>query len=161
MNDISAQLIENGKAVHAYLGVDLGADTVTVDGVTRHGVKIANVRPGTPAAAAGLKVGDVITAIDGNPTREVASLMAWVRSYSPGQEITLNVVRGDEVIDMTLALGVFDDATAQSPSEEQGGQQLQPEDPYYQDPTDPYGQGGIPPELKDLLENGGGLWESQ
>jgi putative serine protease PepD len=143
VKDISAQLIDQGKAQHAYLGVELGPATVTVDGVTRHGVEILAVRSGTPAASSGLKVNDVITAIDGNPTRESESLMAWVRSYSPGQEITLNVVRGDEALDIELALGVYDDAAAQDPSQQNPSQQdPNQQDPSQQDPNqqDPYSE---------------------
>jgi S1-C subfamily serine protease len=52
---VASQLISSGKAQHAFLGVSLAA------GSTR----VAEVRAGTPADQAGLKVGDVVTAIDG------------------------------------------------------------------------------------------------
>ena len=51
------QLIASGKAEHAYLGVSLDASAVNA--------RLAGTRSGTPARQAGLKAGDVVTALDG------------------------------------------------------------------------------------------------
>ena len=55
---IAAALIDNGSVEHAYLGVAIDDSTSTA------GARLAEVRPGTPAARAGLKSGDVITKFD-------------------------------------------------------------------------------------------------
>jgi putative serine protease PepD len=137
---IAPQLIDKGTAEHAYLGVSLETGTVTYDGVTRQGAKVAQVWPDTAAQAAGLEVGDVIVAVDGHPTTELASLTAWVRSYSVGQEVRLLVVRGGSAIEVPVTLGVQDAAQALTEDEGTPGQQL-PSDPngqwedfYFEDP---------------------------
>ncbi|MDR0366431.1 MAG: trypsin-like peptidase domain-containing protein [Bifidobacteriaceae bacterium] len=128
---IAPQLIEKGSAEHAYLGVTLVAKTVTYDGVTRQGAAIDRVWPGTAAEEAGLRAGDVIVAVDGHATTEVASLTAWVRSYSVGQEVSLLVVRDGKALELPVTLGAQD--ASQLPGEE-----LLPQP----DPTYPQGDGG-------------------
>jgi putative serine protease PepD len=134
---VAPQLIEDGKARHALLGVTLKTTTVTFDGETRQGVEVDSVSPGEAAEAAGLKAGDVIIAIDGHPTPENASLQAWVRSMVPGQEINLLVVRDSKPMDIKATLGAQDTAAA-APNEMPG------EDPNQgpEQPTDPYDQWG-------------------
>jgi putative serine protease PepD len=142
---IAPQLVDKGSAEHAYLGVELLANTVTYDGTTRQGARVELVRPDTAAAAAGLKEGDVIVAVDGYPTTEPASLMAWVRSYSVDQEVVLLVVRDSKAIEVKAVLGAQDPAQAQT-EEQQAPQQQQPGYPnegdqyYYDDPFGLFGQ---------------------
>ncbi len=62
---IAKQLIDNGAAAHAYLGVTPQDGSASDGSATRAGAEVTSVGDGTPAAAAGLKVGDVIIAVDG------------------------------------------------------------------------------------------------
>jgi PDZ domain-containing protein len=57
------------------------------------GVQIDTVLPGTPAAAAGVRCGDVITAVDSVPTDDVAALTTALQSYRVGQVVTLTLQR--------------------------------------------------------------------
>ena len=59
---------------------------------------------GSPAEAAGLKEGDVITAIDGKPTREGSALTGFVRQYSADDQVTLTVIRDGEELQMPVTL---------------------------------------------------------
>ncbi len=107
---IAAQLIASGKAEHAYLGVGVASVPEAVAGqlgVTA-GVAVTDVRPGTPAAGAGLRAatgestvdgqayptgGDVITAVDGNALSSAAELQSAIDAHRPGDTIALTVRR--------------------------------------------------------------------
>jgi membrane-associated protease RseP (regulator of RpoE activity) len=78
----------------------------------KDGARIAEVEPGTPAQAAGLRPGDVILAVDGAPVGEGhPDLTARVLEYEPGDEIQLRVRRGAGELEIEVILGaraVFD-----------------------------------------------------
>jgi putative serine protease PepD len=101
---IAPELIQNGSAQHAYLGVSLEDATATYDGKTVNGVKISGTVAGSPAEAAGLKTGDVVVGVNGQPTTSPASLMAWVRSFTVGQVVKLTVVRDGKAVDLNATL---------------------------------------------------------
>ena len=89
-----------GKVVeHAYLGVTVG------DSASGTGAEIGTVRAGGPAAAAGLKSGDVITAIDGATIANANKLTAAISSHQPGESIHLTVTRGGSTLTITVKLG--------------------------------------------------------
>src|SRR5690606_30686300 len=66
-SNIGEQLIADGEADHAFLGVSLKDGTATADGVTRRGAEVAQVVADSPAQEAGLRTGDVIVAIGEQP----------------------------------------------------------------------------------------------
>ncbi|MDR1824299.1 MAG: trypsin-like peptidase domain-containing protein [Bifidobacteriaceae bacterium] len=107
--NVSSQLIENGTAEHPYLGVTAQDSRITVDGVTRSGAELMQVQNGTPAADAGLKNGDVILSVDGNNITGSTSLTAWIRSYLPGDTVTLSIYRNGDVEEVTATLTVRED----------------------------------------------------
>ena len=82
--------------------VDGGAQA---DGVLRAGAEVGSVEQGSPAANAGLKQGDVITAISGKSTNQAAALIGFVRQYSAGDDVALTVIRDgkSQEIKVTLA----------------------------------------------------------
>ncbi|MDT7757169.1 MAG: putative serine protease PepD [Mycobacterium sp.] len=80
---IADELIQNGTAAHASLGVQVTGDA-TVDGA-----KIADVTSGGAAAAAGLPAGVVVTKIDDRVIASRDALVAAVRSKAPGDHVTL------------------------------------------------------------------------
>lgn len=108
--DIAEQLIANGVAEHAYLGVTLQEGTATVDGVTRTGAQIVEVQQGTPAAEAGLQPGDVIVGIDDHTVGSAEALTGYVRQYAAGDEVTLTVVRDGESIEVDVTLATREES---------------------------------------------------
>ena len=94
---IATQLISTGKAEHAYLGVSIDA--------TASAARIAEVRPSTPAQRAGLKAGDVVTAVDGKSIASGDDLTRAIDSHKPGDTITLEYRRGgsEHSVDLKLA----------------------------------------------------------
>ena len=84
------QLLAGGGVEHAYLGVGLA------ELESGEGVEVSEVRPGTPAAEAGLEAGDVVTAVDGDAVSSPADLQTAIDAKRPGDAVTLTVVRDGE-----------------------------------------------------------------
>jgi putative serine protease PepD len=80
---IADELIQNGIASHASLGVQVGNDAGS------DGAKIVEVTSGGAAAAAGLPSGVVVTKVDDRPIGSADALVAAVRSKAPGDKVTL------------------------------------------------------------------------
>lgn len=102
---VTKSLIETGKATTPFLGVSTTDGVGDVDGQSVVGAKIEEITSGSPAEKAGLKAGDVITAMDGVPITGSVSLAARVRSEQVGDEVTIDVSRGTsaEQIKVTLS----------------------------------------------------------
>ena len=81
VRSVAGQLISSGKAEHAYLGVSLSSGSTTA--------RVAEVRDGTPAARAGLKAGDVITALDGKSVASSGELESAIGAHKPGDSVSL------------------------------------------------------------------------
>jgi putative serine protease PepD len=102
---IADELIADGTADHAWLGVSLSDGSGTADGSTRQGAQVEQVTPGTPAEQAGQQAGDVITGVDGESVTGAESLTAQVRERAPGDEVTLAVMRDGQLVDVAAVLG--------------------------------------------------------
>ena len=132
VKNIAAQLVDDGTAEHAFLGVSLSDGTATADGVTRRGAVVESVSDGSPAAAAKLQEKDTIVAIDGKAVGGAESLTAYVRALPSETKVTLTVVRDGKSSDVDVTLAV----RKESASSEQAPQQQAPQqqDPQQQDP---------------------------
>ena len=82
-----------------FLGVSLEARS---DGGV--GSIIATVQPGSPAETAGIEVGDIVIAVDGEPVNGQAGLVAAIRDRNPGDTITIDLVRDGERLSVTATL---------------------------------------------------------
>lgn len=102
--NVSSQLLEGKKVAHAQIGVRVG-NFLGDDGITGIGAEIKDVTPDGAADKAGLKDGDVITAVNGAliPTSE--ALVASVRGFNPGEKVTLSYTRGGEKGEVEVTLG--------------------------------------------------------
>jgi putative serine protease PepD len=80
---VAAELIATGRASHGLLGAQVSSD------MTTRGAKIVDVTPGSPAAAAGLTPGAVVTKVDGHVIANGNALQATVQSRAPGSAVTL------------------------------------------------------------------------
>ncbi|MGA9859744.1 MAG: trypsin-like peptidase domain-containing protein [Solirubrobacteraceae bacterium] len=95
---IAAQIIGGHKIQHAYVGVELS-------GTSAGGAQIGVVQQGTPGAAAGLKSGDLITAIDSKAISSTDQFIATIDTYSPGQVVTFTVKRQGQSKQIKVTLG--------------------------------------------------------
>jgi serine protease Do len=106
---IKDQIVATGKVQHAKLGVEVQevgqgmADAFRLD--TVEGALIANVERGGPGDKAGLKSGDVVRKVDGQPIVSSGDLPAMMSIARPGQKITLEVWRDGKALQLTATLG--------------------------------------------------------
>ena len=88
---VASDLIEFGSAEHGRIGAMVSA-VATSSGVI--GATIRGVDPGSPAEAAGMREGDVVTTFNGVPIRDEVDITAQVRSLRPGDVAKFTFVRG-------------------------------------------------------------------
>jgi putative serine protease PepD len=94
---VAQQLISSGKVAHAYLGVQLS------DG--NGGAQVGQVVSTGPAADAGVRTGDVVTAMDGKAITGADALVTAVDGKKPGDTVTLKVRRGGSTSEIQVKLG--------------------------------------------------------
>ncbi len=85
--------------LEGFLGVSLEARS---DGGA--GSIISSVQPGSPANEAGIRVGDIVLAVDGEPVNGQAGLVAAIRDRSPEDSLTIDLVRDGERLSVTAVL---------------------------------------------------------
>jgi putative serine protease PepD len=98
VSSIASQLISTGKAQHALLGV-------SVKTAASGGVTVSAVSSGSGAASAGLKAGDLITAVNGTKVTTAEKLRAIVAGDKPGDKITLTITRNGASQTLNATLG--------------------------------------------------------
>ncbi len=102
------QLIKSGKVIRGYLGVmpqAISPDQAKQLNVPEgQGAQIASVMPGSPAEKAGLKLDDVITAIDGKPVADPAALRVRTFTLEAGTEVPVKIVRGGQEQTIRVAI---------------------------------------------------------
>jgi Do/DeqQ family serine protease len=120
--DIMTQLIARGRVVRGWLGVviqDLTPELAAGFGVPEDaGVLVADVMKDGPAAAAGLKSGDVIVDFGGVAIKDVTELQKRVAAVEPGRPTPLTVVRERKNVTLSVKVGEqpTDDALAAAES---------------------------------------------
>jgi putative serine protease PepD len=106
---VADEIIANGSATHGLLGasvLDVTEDADIADSAVV-GASVKEIVPGGAAEAAGLKVGDVITGIDGLPITGKTDLTAQVRSHAGGSEATVTYVRNGKTSTADVTLGTL------------------------------------------------------
>jgi serine protease DegQ len=104
------QIEQYGSVSRAKLGVaieDLTPAKAASRGISAatRGALITGIVPGTAAASAGLRVGDAVTALDGQTIDGATALRNAVGLMRPKTSVTLTVVRGKETLSVPVALG--------------------------------------------------------
>ena len=101
---IATDIIDTGKARRTVIGAEVSAGGSTGSSGST-GARLRAVEPAGPAAAAGLKSGDVITKIDGHVLEDGTDLIALVRKYAPGATVSVEYRRGTgtQTASVTLA----------------------------------------------------------
>ena len=108
---IANQIISTGKAQNPYVGVSLdpqvsgGAAISKTASVGSNGCQEPAIVPGGPAAKAGLKPGDLITAVNGKRVDSVDQFVATISTYSPGDTVTMTVQRSGQTKRIPVKLG--------------------------------------------------------
>jgi serine protease Do len=106
---VKDQIVATGKASHGRLGVsvqDLNQNLAESFGLKRpDGALVAQVVPGSAAAAAGLKAGDVITHVNGEALARSGALSSLIGMSAPGEKVKLTVWRDQKAIELDAKLG--------------------------------------------------------
>ncbi len=89
-------ILEDGRVIRGWIGIQVQSiipQLITAYGLNtseQHGVLIANVQPGTPAARAGLKPGDILLNINGSPVADIHNLLTVITAQKPGTTIVVS-----------------------------------------------------------------------
>jgi serine protease Do len=106
--DVVRQLLTTGTVRRGYLGVlvrELSDELATSSGVAMgQGVIVTKVSPESPAAKAGLQVGDVITKIAGTPVRDVNTLPRVVARLPIDKPVELSYVRDGKAVSLSVTI---------------------------------------------------------
>ncbi len=123
---VKDQIVASGHATHARLGVqiqDINQGLAESFGLNKpDGALVAAVVPGSPAAEGGLKSGDVVLAINGQPIERAGDLSSRVGMSTPGERVKLKVWRDRGEQELTVKLGSARDAQEQVAANAQQGQ---------------------------------------
>lgn len=123
--NVVVRLMKDGSIHHGFIGVQIQPVTPDVANAiglaTAEGALVAKVEAGTPAGRAGIRTGDVITALGGQAIKSPRDLSRMVADLSPGQKEHVTVWRQGETKDVLLTVGGNDGQSAQTSSD--NGQQ--------------------------------------
>ncbi len=115
-------LIKYGKVNHGYMGI--GISDVTPDEAkffqvnNASGAVVTQVEPNSPGAKAGLKVGDVITEINGKTVTDAGALQVEVGEQQPGTTLQLKAMRDGKSVDLPVTLEAMNKSDRGSESAE-------------------------------------------
>jgi len=120
--NVMEQLIKTGKVRRGQLGIivqKVDSDMASSLGLREpHGVIVSEVQPGSAAERAGIKQGDVITALNGTAVNDANSFRNEVASVQPGSAVTLTLQRNGQEQQVRATLGEF---KADKTEADQGG----------------------------------------
>ena len=112
------QILKKGKVTRGYMGIlpqELTPDMAKAFGMPNgRGVAVAEVVPSGPASKAGLKTGDVITAVNGNPVDDVNAFRFQVAAFAPGTTVHLKIVRSGQNLDIPVTLTEYNMEAAEN-----------------------------------------------
>jgi putative serine protease PepD len=98
VRSVVGQIVAGKTVAHAYFGVQVR------DSSSPLGADLAQILPGTPAAKAGLKAGDVVTKLDGKTISGEADLSAVIDGHKPGDTMKVTYVRSGKTLTTTVTL---------------------------------------------------------
>lgn len=98
--EIADALVGGGTVDRGFLGV-----SSTTPSSGEAGAEIAQVSPGSAADDAGLQVGDVIVAVDGEPIKAQGDLAVTVGTHEPGDQVSIEILRDGAAMTVDVTLG--------------------------------------------------------
>ena len=112
MKKVVSDFRKYGEVKRGYLGVSFPAPSVEdqmlreqgIDPATVKGVYLTNVQPGSAAAQAGLKPGDIIQKIDGVNVSSAAEFSERIARHRPGDKVPLSYLRNGKTSDVSVTL---------------------------------------------------------
>lgn len=115
--NVAEQLKATGKVERGQLGVviqEVSYDLAKSFGLDKPtGALVAKIMPNSPAAQAGLQVGDIIRSVNGENVRASSDLPLTIGSIAPGQEVRLGIWRKGKLTEIRVTLAAQHDIMAQ------------------------------------------------
>lgn len=112
------QILAHGKVIRGYLGIYIGNLTPELAKQFGYpgtnGVLVNDVSPNTPGAKAGLKRGDIITAVNGEPMNSNSQLQLKISQTPPGTTVHLSVWRDGKTVEVPVMLGTLPENAGQN-----------------------------------------------
>jgi len=119
---VAEELIRHGEVRRAFLGVLLAdvdaADVKAYNLDAARGAEVVHVQENSPAARAGLRLGDVVTSVAGEEVETVSDLQAKLAALEPTSTTTLEVRRAGRTIEVPVRLGVIRTGIRPAPAPE-------------------------------------------
>jgi serine protease DegS len=102
---VMKDILDHGRVIRGWIGIlpeDVDDEQAKQLGLPASGVVITNMYRGSPAVAAQLRIGDIVTAIDGKPVRSARDTLSQIAAQKPGVNITLHLLRGHGELDSNV-----------------------------------------------------------
>ncbi len=99
---VMKDILDHGRVIRGWIGIlpeDVDDEQARQLGLPRGGVVITNMYRTSPAVDAQLRIGDIVTGIDGKPVRSARDTLAQIAAKKPGASITLHLLRGRSELD--------------------------------------------------------------
>ncbi len=107
VENVATQLIDNGSVSRGFLGVGFEGISENLSknlDVPRGAAQIVNIMEGSAAEKAGLENSDIVVAVDGLELQDANQIRTIVGNKSPGDQVVLDVVRGNREMSVTVTL---------------------------------------------------------
>ena len=118
VRSVTDQLIHHGEVRRGVLGIniyDVNSDIAKEYGLSEaSGALVAGVAPGSAAEKAGVKTGDVVTAVDGRTIRSAAELRRMIGMLAVGDKVELGLVRDGKPLKLTAVVAAKNSAESGS-----------------------------------------------
>jgi len=126
-HSVMDQIVSHGKVVRGYLGLvpqDVTPQIAKQFGLSEPGgALIGEVSTDTPASRAGLKRGDVILKVDGEPISSANDLRLRISQTAPGTNVKLGIARDGKPLDVNVTLGEYKDKQEESTGDAEGSEE--------------------------------------
>jgi serine protease DegQ len=103
------QILQSGTVTRGWIGVGVQDMTQELSESFKlpeiRGALITEVFRGTPADKAGVKLGDILIAVEGTPVTDSSSMLNLVAALDPGKQATLRVVRSQQETNIKVVIG--------------------------------------------------------
>jgi serine protease DegS len=100
---VTREIIDHGRVVRGWSGIvadDFSDEQAAQFGLPRGGIVVTNLYPNGPAAAAGVRAGDILLAIEGHALHRAQEALAQLASQRPGTTVRISLQRGQRFMEV-------------------------------------------------------------
>jgi serine peptidase DegS len=104
---VMEEILDHGRVIRGWTGIvpeDVSDELAQQLGLSRGGVVITSLYRSSPAVDAGVRVGDILTRVDGRIVHTAQEALSQIAAKKPGSRVQLHLLRGSSELDATLAV---------------------------------------------------------